>query len=318
MPKPTGMQPRNCPRGARARSSRATRLARTSLSAGARSTPRGRRNLAARQCWNICAATKPTRITSPANSGRAIVTKLGDIVSSAPLFVGRPPFRYRDNLEGSGSVAYSTFVLANDTDAERTPMVYAGANDGMLHGFNANTGVEVFAFVPTPMFKTIGASPLGAHHQAGATELRARVLRRRFAEPGRCVLGRRLAYGRRRRPEQGRPGHLCARRHEHLAAGRRRDAGQRAGHDPVGVHRRQRCRPGIHLQSAVDREVARHDGRRHGSLGRRFRQRLQQHVRRWREQHDRQRRALHPRRRDRRTYRQARHRSRQRAAPRWC
>ena len=89
-----------------------------------------------------------------------IASKLGDIVASAPLFVGRPPFRYRDNLEGSGSVAYSTFVAANDTDTERTPMVYAGANDGMLHGFNANTGAEVFAFVPTPMFKLIGAGPL--------------------------------------------------------------------------------------------------------------------------------------------------------------
>ena len=82
-----------------------------------------------------------------------VVSKLGDIVSSAPLFVGRPPFRYRDSLEGTGSVTYSTFVAANDTAAERTPMVYAGANDGMLHGFNANTGAEVFAFIPTPMFK---------------------------------------------------------------------------------------------------------------------------------------------------------------------
>ncbi len=86
-----------------------------------------------------------------------IATKLGDIVSSAPLFVGRPPFRYRDNLEGTGSVAYSTFVAANDTTAERTPMVYAGANDGMVHGFNANTGAEVFAFIPTPMWKTFGS-----------------------------------------------------------------------------------------------------------------------------------------------------------------
>jgi type IV pilus assembly protein PilY1 len=89
-----------------------------------------------------------------------VATKLGDIVSSAPLFVGRPPFRYRDNLEGTGSVAYSTFVAANDNlpgpGIERTPMVYAGANDGMLHGFNANTGAEVFAFIPTPMFKTFG------------------------------------------------------------------------------------------------------------------------------------------------------------------
>ena len=157
-----GMQPRNCPRGARARSSRATR----------RRGPRFPLELArypaadaARQPGNarISARRRHQRgITSRGKFRPRDVTKLGDIVSSAPLFVGRPPFRYRDNLEGSGSVAYSTFVLANDTDAERTPMVYAGANDGMLHGFNANTGVEVFAFVPTPMFKTIGASPLGA------------------------------------------------------------------------------------------------------------------------------------------------------------
>ena len=28
------------------------------------------------------------------------------------------------------------------------PVVYVGANDGMLHGFNATTGDEVFAYVP--------------------------------------------------------------------------------------------------------------------------------------------------------------------------
>lgn len=76
---------------------------------------------------------------------------LGDIVSSAPLFVGRPPFRYRDNLESSGTT-YANFTLAQDEASERVPMVYAGANDGMLHGFNANTGAEVFAFIPSPVF----------------------------------------------------------------------------------------------------------------------------------------------------------------------
>lgn len=86
-----------------------------------------------------------------------VPTKLGDIVSSAPLFVGRPPFRYRDNLEGTGSTKYSDFVLANDQASERTPMVYAGANDGMLHGFNASTGAEVFAFIPSPVIARMPA-----------------------------------------------------------------------------------------------------------------------------------------------------------------
>ena len=86
-----------------------------------------------------------------------VPTKLGDIVSSAPLFVGRPPFRYRDNLEGTTGTKYSDFVLANDAASERTPMVYAGANDGMLHGFNASTGAEVFAFIPSPVIARMPA-----------------------------------------------------------------------------------------------------------------------------------------------------------------
>ena len=32
----------------------------------------------------------------------------------------------------------------------RTPAVYVGANDGMLHAFNATTGDELWAFIPTP------------------------------------------------------------------------------------------------------------------------------------------------------------------------
>lgn len=71
---------------------------------------------------------------------------LGDIVSSAPLFVGRPPFRYRDTLE---TKPYSAFV---NTHANRDGIVYVGANDGMLHGFDAGTGEEVFAFIPSAVF----------------------------------------------------------------------------------------------------------------------------------------------------------------------
>lgn len=78
--------------------------------------------------------------------------KLGDIVNSSPLFVGKPSYRYRDSLE---SVAYSTFAAAHDTDAERRDMVYAGANDGMLHGFDADTGVEVFGFIPSAVFSNL-------------------------------------------------------------------------------------------------------------------------------------------------------------------
>lgn len=71
---------------------------------------------------------------------------LGDIVNSSPVIVAAPKYisYLADQIDGS-SGDYETFKTTN---ASRTPMVYVGANDGMLHGFNANTGQEAFAFVP--------------------------------------------------------------------------------------------------------------------------------------------------------------------------
>ena len=34
-------------------------------------------------------------------------------------------------------------------------MIYVGANDGMLHGFNADTGNEVFAYVPRAVYSKL-------------------------------------------------------------------------------------------------------------------------------------------------------------------
>jgi len=63
---------------------------------------------------------------------------LGDIVNSNPVYVGAPAARAR----GDG---YAAFLDANKS---RSPAVYVGANDGMLHAFDADTGVELFAYVP--------------------------------------------------------------------------------------------------------------------------------------------------------------------------
>ncbi|BBB31300.1 pilus assembly protein [Neptunomonas japonica] len=70
------------------------------------------------------------------------VTNLGDIVHSTPYFVGAPAARYSDSFE---SVAYSSFVT---THKNRDKILYVGANDGMLHAFEALTGVEKMAFIP--------------------------------------------------------------------------------------------------------------------------------------------------------------------------
>ena len=70
---------------------------------------------------------------------------LGDFVNAAPVYVAKPPFKYAD-------AGYTEFVKANET---RRKMVYAAANDGMLHAFQVGAnesdptgGEELWAFVP--------------------------------------------------------------------------------------------------------------------------------------------------------------------------
>jgi type IV pilus assembly protein PilY1 len=78
---------------------------------------------------------------------------LGDIVNSNPQFVGKQDFGSAA-LPGAEGASYQAFVTAK---ASRTPMLYVGANDGMMHGINANTGVEVFDYVPRGVYANLSA-----------------------------------------------------------------------------------------------------------------------------------------------------------------
>jgi len=74
--------------------------------------------------------------------------KLGDMINSTPVFVGAPPFSGRDFEPypvGTGNL-YSTYAAAKEN---RDPVVYIGANDGMLHGFSGDTGAEVVGYFPS-------------------------------------------------------------------------------------------------------------------------------------------------------------------------
>lgn len=89
-------------------------------------------------------------------TGWRVRTKiLGDIVHSDPLYVDAPQnVGYASLPVGTaGRDTYSTpstgFLAVN---ADRTPMIYVGANDGMLHAFDAATGLERFAYVPNAVF----------------------------------------------------------------------------------------------------------------------------------------------------------------------
>lgn len=76
---------------------------------------------------------------------RTRTTVLGDIVDSQPVYVGAPNATTFEDEKFTGSDKYNTFVTDNK---DRTGLVYVAANDGMLHAFNAETGKEVYAFLP--------------------------------------------------------------------------------------------------------------------------------------------------------------------------
>lgn len=76
---------------------------------------------------------------------------LGDIVHSTPAFVGDQDYDYGllPGVEGDG---YGDFVLRKKRSRD---VVLVGANDGMLHVFDAVSGREVFAYVPRSLLGTL-------------------------------------------------------------------------------------------------------------------------------------------------------------------
>ncbi len=74
---------------------------------------------------------------------------LGDIVRSKPFFAGHFDYGY-EGLPDPEGPSYPAFRNQNNT-----PMIYVGANDGMLHAFDAGTGAEKFAYVPHGAFPKI-------------------------------------------------------------------------------------------------------------------------------------------------------------------
>ena len=81
---------------------------------------------------------------------------LGDIVHSGPVYVGSPAAGY--DFDG-----YLAFASAN---AGRPGRVFVGANDGMLHAFDAATGNEVYAYVPSMVLGNVSKlTSLSYSHQ---------------------------------------------------------------------------------------------------------------------------------------------------------
>ncbi len=79
---------------------------------------------------------------------RARASRLGAIVN-ANLWHTGPPRRL--GFEHPGHAGFRA------RHAQRPPVVYAGANDGMLHAFDARTGDERMAYVPLAAYRTLRA-----------------------------------------------------------------------------------------------------------------------------------------------------------------
>ncbi len=94
--------------------------------------------------------------------------RLGDIVNSGPIYVGAPPF-LPDGVDAQSVTDNNLHSAFRAAKNGRVPMVYVGANDGMLHGFNAcNTvtgisactdanshGKETVAYVPSFVYPNL-------------------------------------------------------------------------------------------------------------------------------------------------------------------
>jgi type IV pilus assembly protein PilY1 len=84
---------------------------------------------------------------------------LGDIINSGVVYSGTPAA----NVGPS-----STYPAFYTSVASRVPAVFVGANDGMLHAFNAATGDELFGYIPSwmgPRLSALTSITYGSNNQ---------------------------------------------------------------------------------------------------------------------------------------------------------
>ncbi len=92
-------------------------------------------------------------------TGTIVENKLGDIIDSEARYVGAPVAP----LSEAYNPGYGAFKT---TWKDRREMIYVGANDGMLHAFDASVtgtdgGTEVFAYVPSFLYSTAAGAGNG-------------------------------------------------------------------------------------------------------------------------------------------------------------
>ncbi len=91
---------------------------------------------------------------------RQRVSLLGAVVNGEPAYVSSPRSGYHDMFPTGSPEADAAALDEDDSYAgyqnaqrKRDPMVYVGANDGMLHAFDAATGKEAWAYIPDVLIR---------------------------------------------------------------------------------------------------------------------------------------------------------------------
>ena len=96
-------------------------------------------------------------------------TLLGDIVNSDPVHAGSQNHRFHDLPPSLGGRVDNTDPYGEylrDVKGDRPGVLYIGANDGMMHAFNAQTGHEMFAYVPSMVYDRLSDLSLSNYGSA--------------------------------------------------------------------------------------------------------------------------------------------------------
>lgn len=83
---------------------------------------------------------------------------LGAVINGEPAYVSSPRGGYHDMFpagspEATAATSGQTYAQYQNAQRARRPMAYVGANDGMLHAFDADSGAESWAFVPDTVIR---------------------------------------------------------------------------------------------------------------------------------------------------------------------
>jgi len=113
---------------------------------------------------------------------------MGDVINADPVYVGSANYGYNKlpaspsptdspscsvsgtTSTGSGCTGAETYAAFVTTNTTRTPMLYVGANDGVLHGLTANSGAERVAYVPAAVYQQWNDTNDNNVKDAGETE----------------------------------------------------------------------------------------------------------------------------------------------------